>query len=229
MVARVAKWAGAAALGVIAAPLIYGLAALACALLPVSGRPQALVARDPVLFVCASLAHTDIVIPLSDDIGDWRSAFFSVAGDIPDDAYIAVGWGDLGFYRETPRWRDLKAGTALRALAGVGPATLHVLAVNARGPASGCVRIIVDRAGRQALARFILASAENDSSGFPLLIEQPRPGEAFYAAKGRWSPWRTCNAWAAEALAEAGLPTAIWAPFSFGVTWPLPARGAAGR
>src|SRR5260370_14681071 len=162
MVARVAKLGGAAGLCVIAAALIYGLAALACALLPLSGRTQALVADDPVLYVCASLTHTDIVIPLSDDIGDWRSAFFSVAGDIPDEAYIAVGWGDLGFYRETPRWRDLRAGTALRAFAGVGPATLHVLAVNAPGAASGW--IIVDRPGRQALRRSLLATAENDAS-----------------------------------------------------------------
>jgi uncharacterized protein (TIGR02117 family) len=221
MVVRVAKWTGIAALGLIAASLLYGLAALVCALFPRAGRPQAIVADDPVLFVCASLAHADIVMPLSDEIGDWRNAFFAVAGDLPEEAHIAVGWGDLGFYRETPRWRDLRFGTALRALAGVGPATLHVKAVNAPDAASGCIGVKIDRAGRQALARFILASGQKDSDGFPPLIEQPNPGEAFYAAKGRWSAWRTCNGWAAEALAEAGLPSAVWAPFSFSVTWPL--------
>ena len=220
MVATIGKWTALPVLGLVALLLLYALAALACALLPLGGRTQSVGADDPALFVCASLAHTDIYLPLRGDGGDLRSAFFAVAGDAPDDAYIAVGWGDLGFYRETPRWADLRFSTAFRAFAGLGPAALRVRAVNA--PASeSCVRIAVDPAGRKALARFILASADNDAAGFPRLIEQSGPGEAFYAAKGRYSPWRTCNVWTAEALAEAGLPTAVWAPFSFGVTWPL--------
>jgi uncharacterized protein (TIGR02117 family) len=140
-------------------------------------------------------------------------------------AYIAIGWGDLGFYQDTPRWRDLTARTAFRAFAGLGPTTLHVLAVNAPTRVDGCVKILVDRAGRQALAHFILDSAENDDSGYPRLIASPRAGEAFYAAKGRYSPWRTCNVWASEALGAAGMPVARWAPFSFSVMWPL-GRGA---
>jgi uncharacterized protein (TIGR02117 family) len=221
------KWAARIVLFVVALPALYGLAALACALLPMSGRAQSVGADDLALFVCASLAHTDIVVPLRDDASDWRSAFFDVASDVPDAAYIAIGWGDLGFYHDTPRWSDLRAGTALTALTGLGPTTLHVLAVNAPRTASGCVEIIVDRAGRQALARFILDTANSDPSGRPRLIDSPRAGEAFYAAKGRYSPWRTCNVWASEALAKVGMPTAIWAPFSFGVTWPL--KGTARR
>ena len=196
--------------------LLYGLLALVCALLPVEGRAQSVAGDDLALFICASFAHTDIVVPLSDEAGGWRSAFFAVAGDVSDSAYIAIGWGDLGFYQDTPRWRDLRAETAFRAFAGLGPTTLHVLAV-----VDGCVKILVDRAGRKALSHFILDSAENDASGYPRLIASPRAGEAFYAAKGRYSPWRTCNVWASEALAAAGMPVARWAPFSFGVMWPL--------
>lgn len=201
--------------------LLYGLLALVSALLPVKGRSQRVSADDPALFVCASLAHTDIVVPLNDEAGEWRAAFFAVTTNVPEDAYVAIGWGDLGFYQDTPRWSDLRAKTAFRALAGLGPTTLHVLAVNAPTRASGCMKILVDRAGRQALSAFILASAERDVSGRPRLIASPRAGEAFYAAKGRYGPWRTCNVWASEALAAAGMPVARWAPFSFGVMWPL--------
>ena len=205
--------------------LLYGLAAFASALLPAKGRPQSLAADDPALFVCASLAHADIVVPLNDEAGQWRAAFYAVAGNVPDSAYLAIGWGDLGFYRDTPRWSDLSAKTAFRALAGLGPTTLHVLAVNAPTQASACVKIRVDRQGREALSHFILATAQNDVSGHPRLIASPRAGEAFYAAKGRYSPWRTCNVWASQALAAAGMPAARWAPFSFDVMWPL-GRGA---
>jgi uncharacterized protein (TIGR02117 family) len=215
------KWAVGTPLCFVGAMALYALTALAAALLPVSGRAQSLTADDPAIFVCATFAHTDIVAPIHDDATDWRGAFFDVASDVPDSAYLAIGWGDLGFYRDTPRWSDLRFSTALTALAGLGPTALRVFAVKAPTNAGGCIKIIVDRAGRQALARFILATAENDGADRPRLIDSPRAGEAFYAAKGRYSPWRTCNVWASEALAKAGAPIALWAPFSFGVTWPL--------
>ncbi len=72
------------------------------------------------------------------------------------------------------------------------------------------------------MARFIIATAVVDMTDRARLIQSPRPGEAYFAAKGSYSPWRTCNVWASEALASAGLPTARWSPFSFGVIWPLP-------
>jgi uncharacterized protein (TIGR02117 family) len=201
--------------------LLYGLVALLSAMLPSKGRAQAIAAYDPALFVCASPFHTDVVVPLSDVATNWRRAFAAVAGNVPESAYLAIGWGDLGFYRNTPSWRDLTVGTAFTALAGLGPTTLHVMAVNRPVGVNACVKIFVDRAGRVALSDFILASAEVSASGLPRLIESPRWGEAYYAAKGRYSPWRTCNGWTAQAMAAAGMPRASWAPFSFDVMWPL--------
>jgi len=225
MIATTLKWAARAALGAAALLALYGLAALACALAPLAGRAQQVAPADPALYVCASAAHTDIVVPIRDAAADWPAAFPDVTSDVPDDAYLAIGWGDLGVYHDTPRWSDLRAGTALNALAGLGPTTLHVIAVKPPRRASDCIQIAIDRAGRQALANFVRDTGE--PAGRPRLIDSPRAGEAFYAARGRYSPWRTCNGWASEALAAAGLPVALWAPFSFGVTWPL--TGAASR
>jgi uncharacterized protein (TIGR02117 family) len=221
MIGNPLKGAMRAALWLAGLLALYGLAALACALVPVSGRPQVIAAGDRDIFVCASMAHTDIVVPIDDDAADWPGTFAEVTSDVPQSADLAIGWGDLGVYHDTPAWRDLRPGTALRALAGLGPTTLHVIAVAPPADADDCVEIAVDHAGRQALARFIVETAETDPAGHPRLIDAPRVGEAFYAAKGRYSPWRTCNAWASEALAKAGMPVARWAPFSFDVTWPL--------
>ncbi len=225
MIGTALRWAARVVLCIAAALALYGLAAFACALSPVRGRAQSIAPDDPAVFVCASLAHTDIVVPMRDSAADWPGVFADVAADAPDDAYLAIGWGDLAVYRDTPRWRDLRPGTALSAVAGLGPTTLHVIAVKAPTFASDCVQIAVDHSGRQALERFVLDTAENDGAGRPRLIGSPRAGEAFYAAKGRYSPWRTCNAWASEALAAAGMPVARWAPFSFDVTWPLTEAG----
>ena len=66
MIGKVAKWAALIVLGVVATILLYGLVALICALSPIRGRPQSVGADDPALFVCASLAHTDIVVPIGE-------------------------------------------------------------------------------------------------------------------------------------------------------------------
>jgi uncharacterized protein (TIGR02117 family) len=224
MIRTAAKWGARAASGLAGLVALYGLAALACALAPTSGRPQQPGPSDPAVFVCASATHADLVVPIRDDGVDRTGAFAAVTGDVPDSAWLAFGWGDYGVYRDTPRWADLRPGVAFAALAGLGPTTLHVLAVNPPRADGSCQRVGVDRAGRQALARFIRATVEDDAAGLPRLLDSPRAGEAFYAAHGRYSPFHTCNGWAAEALAAAGLPAARWAPFSFGVTWPLAGR-----
>jgi uncharacterized protein (TIGR02117 family) len=214
-------------LTVVCGLILYGAAALGCALFPSAGRPQLETAADPPIYMCASLAHTDIVMPIGDDASDWRATFPRIAGDMPDTAYLAIGWGDLGFYRDTPSWSDLRPGIALRALSGLGPSTLHVIAVIRPAEGLGCLRMTADRAARLALARFVADSAKRDAAGKAILLGMPRQNEGFYAANGRYSPWRTCNVWASEALASAGLPAARWAPFSFGVIWPLQSMATA--
>ena len=40
--------------------------------------------------------------------------------------YISIGWGDKGFYLDTPTWAELKLSTALIAGFGLGNAALHI-------------------------------------------------------------------------------------------------------
>ena len=221
LIKNVLKWAMRAVFCGSALLALYGLAALAFALLPVSGRVQSIADGDRIILACASIAHTDIVVPIDDDAGDWSRTFAAATFDMPRSADLAIGWGDFRFYRDTPVWADMRLSTALKALAGLGPTTVHVIAIDPPADTSDCIKIAVDRAGRQALARFIDDTVETDSGGYPRVLDAPHAGEVFYAAKGRYSPWRTCNVWASEALAKAGMPVALWAPFSFDVTWPL--------
>ncbi|MGJ4857771.1 DUF2459 domain-containing protein [Labrys sp. La1] len=207
--------------------LLFVLAAIGFALVPASGRAQQ-AGGEPTLYLCASLAHTDIVMPSRDALIDWTQLFPAVAPpDLPAEAYLAFGWGDLVFFRETPTWGDTRVSTALAALAGRHGTALRVVAVNPPVANPDCLPLSIDREGRLALIAHIQASLQPDAAGRP----QQRPGgtglEAFYLAKGRYGPFNTCNQWAAEALAVAGLPHAHFAPFSFSVTWPL-ANGRAG-
>lgn len=193
----------------------YLLAALGFALCPQSGRPQQ-AEGEPVVYVCTSLAHADIMLPSRDPLVDWSALFPTVARPgLPAEAYLAFGWGDLRFFRETPTWSDVRPATALGALAGLNDAALRVVAVTPPANEPDCLPLEVDRAGRQALIDHVRAT---------LAAETPAAQdrlEAFYLAKGRYSPFRTCNQWVADGLAAAGLPYARFAPFSFSVTWPL--------
>ncbi|MFT4131232.1 DUF2459 domain-containing protein [Labrys sp. (in: a-proteobacteria)] len=197
------------------------LVAIGFALLPAPGRAQQ-ADSEPPLYLCASLAHTDIVMPSRDALVDWAGLFPAVTPpDLPSEAYLAFGWGDLVFFQDTPTWADTRISTALAALAGRHDTALRVVALNPPVANPDCLPLAVDREGRQALITHIRASLQPDTAG----KAQQRPGgtglEAFYLARGRYGPFNTCNQWVAEALAAAGLPHARFAPFSFSVTWPL--------
>ncbi len=60
---------------------------------------------------------------------DWRD--WAPGQDLRDPRYagfpfLAIGWGEAGFFRETPHWRDVKAGTILRAAFGSDRTLIHV-------------------------------------------------------------------------------------------------------
>jgi uncharacterized protein (TIGR02117 family) len=212
---------------VIAVPVLvllaFALTALACALLPLQGRVQQADGEPPV-YLCASLAHTDIMMPSRAPLMDWGSVFPAVAPPgLPSQTYLAFGWGDLRFFRETPTWGDVRISTALGALAGQHDTALRVVAVNPPEHNPACLRLRIDRAGRQALIDHIRATLLLDAAGQPQSQRDGTQLQAYYLAKGRYSALRTCNQWAAEALGAAGLPHAFFAPFSFSVTWPVAA------
>jgi uncharacterized protein (TIGR02117 family) len=195
--------------------LLYLIAALGFALLPVSGRAQQ-ADGELVVYVCTSPAHADIVLPSRDPLIDWSALLPDVARpDLQPEAYLAFGWGDLRFFSEVPDWSDVRPSIAFSALVGLNETALRVVAVNPPEDDPECIPLTVDRAGRQALIDHIRATLSDVTP-----MAQDRL-EAYYIAKGRYSPLRTCNQWGAEGLASAGLPHARFAPFSFSITWPL--------
>lgn len=210
--------------GLLGLAVLYVAMATVLALLPIGGRAQAVAASDPPAYVCATVTHTDIVLPARDGLVDWTAVFpDAVPVAFVPNLHVAFGWGDLTFYRETPSWADLRFSTAMAALFGGGPSALHVAYVLDPAGVPGCTRLALDRAGRQALIETIRGTAALGPDGRGVLMAPAGTGtyEAFYAAHGTYRPWRTCNVWTAEALRAAGAPTALWAPFSFGVMWPL--------
>jgi len=70
------------------------------------------------------------------------------------------------------------------------------------------------------LVNFIESYFKKDSLGNFINISTPNTYEnsdAFYEAKGRFTPFFTCNTWVNSALKSSGLRSCLWTPFQSGI------------
>lgn len=200
----------------------YMAVAALSAVLPVSGRPQIPAAPGQAVFLCEAPYHTDIALPLQDPQMNWRG---ELAGALPSwlgpETYLLVGWGDAVFFSQVLHPDDMTPARAMSAIAGINPTAVRIVPVDARSVADHCMRLDVDPQGRKEIIEHIRASFRPGPDGRPQIITTPVSGEILIRARGRYSLFNTCNQWTATALGKAGLPRALFAPFSASVTGPL--------
>lgn len=164
--------------------------------------------------------HVDLAVPLKAAGVDWETDFpasdTGLGGALP---YISLGWGDRDFYLETPRLRDLKAKTAVNALLGRGPAVMHVTHLPAMPAGTGVHRLKIQALSYRALAARLRAELQRDDRGEPVVVAGKGFGnsDAFYEAKGHFSPLTTCNEWLAAHLRAVELPAGLWSPLPSGI------------
>lgn len=156
--------------------------------------------------------HTDLVLPkraAGVDLTD-----FAPARDIADPRYaanrwLAVGWGERGFFLGTPRWRDLSAATLLHAAFGSDETLLHVEHIPRPIRADDVRAVTLRPAEYRRLVAYVLASradATPVAKGYGI-------DDAFYPAHGHYDALTTCNAWSGTALRYAGVRIGRWTPF----------------
>ena len=80
------------------------------------------------IYVFSGPVHTDLILPVESPSKDWRKAFPSEGFATSPDAFshVAIGWGDRGFYLETPTWAELKASNAVKAMLLPSQSVMHV-------------------------------------------------------------------------------------------------------
>jgi uncharacterized protein (TIGR02117 family) len=194
---------------------LYMAAALVLGAIPVNRDFQP-AAGGVEIAVCSNGVHTDFVLPVKSEEVDWSTIFLPqhYPVDVTGFDHVGIGWGDLDFYRSTPSWSDFDTGIALSALTGLGPAALHVQYRPEPDPSEDCRRLTVSVPQYRALVNYIGATMA--SPGWPAA-----PGygatDLFYAARGRFSLFKSCNVWVGQGLKASGLPTGLWTPFSFQV------------
>lgn len=178
--------------------------------------------KNITVYVLSNDVHTDIVLPIRNELQDWTEVFpiENNKGKDLNQQYVSIGWGDKGFYLNTPEWKDLTLKTALVAGLGIGETALHVTYYKQMVENDLCYKVQIDSNQYNVLKNYILNSLDMDKDGKPILIEtnaQYGPDDAFYEAKGAYSLFYSCNTWSNAALKKANMPSGVWTVFDKGI------------
>ncbi|RXM42801.1 TIGR02117 family protein [Flavobacterium sp. YO64] len=171
------------------------------------------------IYILSNGVHTDIVVPIKNEIKDWRNEIQFNQTKSKDSImnFIAFGWGDKGFYLDTPEWSDLKASTALKAVFGVSSSAVHTTFYKQLQEGEDCKRILISKENYQNLVTYISDSFNNSTKPEWIAGHSYGKRDAFYEAKGSYSLFYTCNTWANCALKAANQKASLWTVYDKGI------------
>lgn len=166
------------------------------------------------IYILTNGVHTDIVLPIKNEYHDWTSQlkFEHTKSKDTTYQYVALGWGDKGFYLDTPTWADLKASTAVKAASGLSSSAMHVTFYKHLKENKSCKKIQISLENYKKLISFINESFQAKSGDFLKIETNAVYGkyDVFYEANGSYSLFYTCNSWANQALKAANQRAALW-------------------
>lgn len=174
------------------------------------------------MYILTNGVHTDLVMPVRTSQIDWSKSvlFENTIGKDTTAQWIAFGWGDKGFYLETPTWADLKCSTAFKAATGLSTAAIHATYYRSLREGKDCIRTSIDSGKYARLIAYIQQSFKRDDNGGIMhIVTNANYGrtDAFYEAKGSYSLFHTCNTWANSGLKACGQRACLWTPFDKGI------------
>ena len=166
------------------------------------------------IYVSGDNFHTNLIIPLKNNAVDLRQRLNleTLEPSFKDnDRWLSVGWGDRAFYINTPSLEDLHLSTTLRALFWPTETTLLVQGRRTLPSQYQVKSVVISHSAYLRLTQFILSSFARDLAGQPILLQaSKRYDGSFYAAKGRYFLFNTCNDWTAKGLRIANVNTPLW-------------------
>jgi uncharacterized protein (TIGR02117 family) len=174
--------------------------------------------KDVTIYIRTNGVHTDICMPALTAQNDWMNTI-----DLKDYAYrenieyIAIGWGDKGFFLDTPTWGELKASTAIEAIFMPSPTAMHVEFMNEPVVNEAIRKVEISKKSYRRLVRFVKATFLMNNKK-PIVIPGYGYGETdnFYEAHGNYHMFNTCNVWTNDAMKSASIPTSIFSVFPQG-------------
>ena len=174
------------------------------------------------IYLLSNGVHVDMVLPVKNEYKDWHQAIDYKKTPAQDSTmqYLAFGWGDKGFYLDTPTWADLKASVAFKALFYLSTTAMHTTFYPSMVENEQCRKIRVGKDEYLKIVHYIENQFQRDEAGHFIFIPNvPLYGEydSFYEAKGRYSLFFTCNTFTNQNLKQAGIAACFWTPFEKGL------------
>lgn len=188
----------------------------------ISTDKEAKATADVPIYILTNGVHTDIVVPIKYGTTNW-SREVKYSNTISKDTaftYIAFGWGDKGFYLNTPTWAQLKFSVAFKAATGLSTSAIHATFYKEMSEGADCRRIWISGSQYERLVSYIQNSFKTDATRHVINIPTTANygnNDAFYDAKRRYNLFYTCNTWANNALKAAGQKACVWTPFDKGI------------
>ena len=177
--------------------------------------------KGKIIYLRTDGIHTDFIMPVHSIDHDW-TAFLpwkDLKGKDTSFQFVAFGWGDQGFFLNTPEWSDLKFMTAFDALFYRGKTAMHVVFQSEPTPGKLCKKLLISDKQYFNLVNYIESSFDRDSTGSTICIKDRGywDSDAFYESKGKYSLFSTCNSWINGGLKECDLPACLWTPLSYAI------------
>ena len=220
VIQKMARFGSYFLIGFFAFIVLYALAALLIPKIPVA-KADLNAPADVTVYLHTNGVHTDIVLPVVSPEFDWRTLlpYANIPSQDSSLPYVGFGWGDKGFYLDTPTWADLKFRTAFVAAFWLGTAAMHTTYFRAMTPGSQTIALHLSRAEYAQLVDYIRSSFRQDGQGqFEHIPGHTYgPNDAFYEAPRVYSFLYTCNTWTNNALKAAGQRACLWTPTDKGI------------
>ncbi|SDS85585.1 conserved hypothetical protein [Mucilaginibacter mallensis] len=199
---------------------VYLLAVFVLSMIPVAKEPGT--SNNVAIYILTNGDHTDVIVPVKNAVKDW-STEVRYQNTISRDTiakYVALGWGDKGFYLNTPTWAQLKFSVAFRAAFALSTSAIHTTFCNVPQIGTDCKKIIISNNQYARLVAYVDSSFKRDAQGNIINIKTNAnydSHDAFYEAKGSYNLFYTCNTWANNALKACGQKACLWTPYDRGI------------
>ncbi len=199
--------------------IIYFLSAFCLSRLAV---PKEKDKAEITIYIKTNGVHTDIVVPAISGQMDWTCEikFSNTKKADSQYSYLAMGWGDKGFYLETPEWANLKASVAFKAAFALSTSAIHATYYKELVEDAACKKIHISKRQYGRLVKYISNSFKKGDDGHFIPIKTNAnygDTDAFYEANGSYSLFRTCNTWANSGLKSCGQTCCYWTIFDKGI------------
>ena len=205
--------------------LCYALFAAVSAIIPLPAEEMSSTENPTYdVYLLKSGPHTDFFVKAKTEVHDWTLDFPYINNADPDTTlpWLAIGWGDKGFYLNTPTWADLTVSTAVSAATGLGTAGIHATYYYTVPEYKPIVKLGLTENQYRRLCRYISRTLIADSQGKRIMLQPLKPGvnhehDRYYDANGTYSMIHTCNTWVNNGLKVSGQRACLWTGFAEGI------------